>query len=529
MLNETNRCRARVPARRVAIRAARWGLGGACLLVLLVGARETLVAQGNSAPPPFVLRTIVEENRPSNFGTFRQVSVQGVTPGGQVMFLAERQPFGGNEDQGLYLWSNGRMVRLIGRDDSVPGGKIRRVDTAAMAMRTSAARVFTATVRGGDGVENEALYVAARNQLRRIARIGETLGTGQFLGVRENGLQVNSQGEVLLLANLDLNGDGRFDPASDTFAIFLYTRGKLKELARAGGPLLDGRVANILLGSRAINDNGRVAWEASVDRDGSLSSTVVVSDRDQKRWIVRSGDRVLEGQVLEPRSPVINEPGNVAFVAELARSGQSNADETGAFLFRPRNSPAILTLARSGRLERGHTMIGDLQGLNDRNQAALNVLVDTDASGSLDTADRQAIYLAATSGVEAVARGGRLLPLDGDLRGGELILGKAIVNNQAAVAVGGLLDASHTGEPDPETDEGVMLFSYGGQPTIVARDRQTFNSSTAYGQLLHVRGPAGITNSGVIVFTADLDLNRDDRIDPDHEGQAIFLAIPRPR
>jgi hypothetical protein len=526
MLNERNRCRAGVRARWVAMRAVRWSLCGACLLALLAVPREAIGAQGSSAPSAFVLRTIVEENRLTNLGTFRELSVQGVTPGGQVMFLAERQPFAASEDQGLYLWSNGRMVRLIGRDDSVPGGKIRRVSTAVMAMRTSAARVFTATVRGQDGVETEALYVVARNRLRRIARLGETLGTGQFLGVREGGLQVNSQGEVLLLADLDLDGDARFNPASDTFALFLYTGGKLKELARVGGPLLDGRVTNILLGPRAINDNGRVAWEASIEKDGLLSSVVVVSDRDRNRRTVRSGDRVLEGRVLEPRSPVINEPGNIAFVADLAHDGGTDADETGVFLFRPRNSPPILTLARSGRLERGHTLINDVQSLNDFNQAAVNVLVDTNASESLDPADHQAIYLAAMSGVEAVARGGRRLPLDGELRGGALVLGKALVNNQSATAVGGFLNESGEGF-NPETDEGVILFSYGGQPMLVARDRQTFNSATAYGQLLHVRGPAGFTDGSVIVFTADLDLNRDGRIDPKQEGRAIFLAIPR--
>jgi hypothetical protein len=226
---------------------------------------------------------------------------------------------------------------------------------------------------------------------------------------------------------------------------------------------------------------------------------------------------------------VINEPGNIAFVADLAHDGGSDADETGVFLFRPRNSPSILTLARSRRLERGHTLINDVQGLNDYNQAAVDVLVDTNESGNLDPEDRRAIYLAAMSGVEAVARGGRRLPLDGDLRGGELVLGKAMVNNQSATAVGGFLNAIGADGFDPATDEGVILFSYGGQPTLVARDRQTFNGSTAYGQLLHVRGPAGITEGSVIVFTADLDLNRDNRIDPDREGRGIFLAIPRSR
>jgi hypothetical protein len=518
-----NRIRRRVAERR----ASRRGWSWAWLALLLVIPGAPVVGQGNPAPLSFALRTIVEENRLTNLGVFRQASVQGVTPGGQVMFLAERKPLVGSADQGLFLWSSGRTLRLIGRDNRVPGGKIRQITAAALAWRTSAARAFVATVRGGDDVETQALYVAARNQLRRIARIGDTVGTGQLLGVRESGLQVNAQGEVLLLANLDLNGDGRFDPASEPFALFLYTGGKLKELARTGGSLLDGRITNIVLGPRAINGMGRVAWEVSIDTGGVLSSAVVVSDRGQNRRTVRSGDRVLEGRLLEPRDPVINEPGNVAFVADLAHDGGSDADETGVFLFRPRNSPPILTLARSSRLERGHTLIDDVQWLNDFNQAAVDVLVDTNASGNLDPADERAIYLAAISGVEPVARGGRELRVDGELRGGELVLGKAMVNNQAATAVGGFLDASGGDGFDPETDEGVILFAYAGQPVLVARDRQTFSSGLGYGQLLHVRGPDGITEGGVIVFTADLDANRDDRIDPDDEGRAIFLAIPR--
>src|SRR5262249_25516202 len=155
-----------------------------------------------------------------------------------------------------------------------------------------------------------------------------------------------------------------------------------------------------------------------------------------------------------------------------AHDGGSDANETGVFLFRPRNSPPILTLARSSRLERGHTLINDVQGLNDYNQAAVDVLVDTNASGSLDSADQRAIYLAATSGVEPVARGGRQLRVDGELRGGELVLGKAIVNNQSATAAGGFLAPNGADGVDPETDEGVILFAYGGQPVLVARDRQ---------------------------------------------------------
>jgi hypothetical protein len=235
--------------------------------------------------------------------------------------------------------------------------------------------------------------------------------------------------------------------------------------------------------------------------------------------------------VLGPRSPVLNEPGNVAFVAELDRDedGEFDAerDETGAFLFRPEGSPPTLTLLRSGRLERGDTLILAIPALNDFNQALVAVQVDANLDRELDVADREAVYRAATAGVAALARAGRRLRFSGDLRGGELRLGDALLNNRGASAIGGFVDGDESGDFDPAFDEALILYATELNPVAVARDRQILGlSAFDRGRLLNLRGPDGLTDADVIVFTAEIDRDFDDRIDPNDEGRAILLAVP---
>jgi hypothetical protein len=486
------------------------------------------------AAQEFVPRVIVEANRETSLGTFREVAVQGVTRQGQVLFTAALESVRDRDDQALFLWVDGRIVRLIGRDDDVPGGEIRRVLAAVLAPRSAADRAFVATVREAGGEERDALYVSAERQLRRIVRRGEALEGGSFLGIREGSLQVNGRGEVIFLGNLDTNGNGTFEPGTDTIALYLYTGGRLRRLAAVGDLLRGGRVTNLALGSRSLNDRGRVAWEAALEAEGGPESVVVVADRTRVRRVLRSGDETPGGRVLGPRGPVVNEPGNVAFVAELDRDGNgrfdAEQDETGAFLFRVENSPPTLTLLRSGRLERGDTLILAIPALDDFNRAVVAAQVDANRDRALDEADREALYLAATSGVAALARGGRRLRFGGDLRGGELRLGDAILNNRSAVAIGGFVDGDESGDFTPGFDEAVILYAAGEELVAVARDRQILGlSAFDRGQILNLRGPNGLTDAGVVVFTADLDRNLDGTIDPDDEGRAILLALPPQR
>jgi hypothetical protein len=473
-------------------------------LCLALGAGGLLAAI--PAQAAFTLRSIVEENRLTSLGVFQNVAVQGVSSQGQVMFLADLKSVFDSKDQALFLWVDGRIVRLIGRDDPVPGGKIRSVRAAVLAPRSAADRAFLTTVRDDQGAEQEGLYVSAEGRLRRILRVGDLLEPGRVLGLQEDRLQINGKGEVLLLANLDVNGDGRFEAAADTRALYLYSGGALKRLAAVGDTLGGARVSDLILGPRSLNDNGRVAWEAVLETDGAPESVVVVSDRTRSVRVLRAGEPAQGGRVLNPHEPVLNEPGNVAFVAELDRNGngrfEADRDATGVFLFRPRGAPPTLTLLRSDRLERGDSQVLAVDALNDFNVAAVAALVDRDRDGRLDADDREAIYLAATTGVVALARGGQR-------------------------AIGGFVERDADGEFDPPKEESMLLFADRGGPVAIARDRQFLGGEgSGYAQLLNIRGPHGLTDGGVLVFSADLDRNFDHDLDRAFEGRAILLAIP---
>lgn len=507
----------------------RWARAGLFALGA-AGALAVAVAPAR-AQTPFALRLLVEENRPTSLGTFRNVEVQGVTRQGDLLFTADLESVRARDDQALFLWTEGRIVRLIGRDNSAPGGKIRRILTAVVAPRRVANQAFLATVRDDRDEESEALFVRALGRLRRVVRVRERLDDGQFLGVTEGGLQINANGELLLRARLDRDGNGVFDPATDTVALYLYTGGRLVRLGGVGDTLLGRRVTQVLLGDRSLNDRGRVAWEATLDVDGAAESVIVVSDRDRDVRFVRSGDRALGGRILGPRGPILNEPGNVGFVAELDVNGDgrfdADRDETGAFLFQATGTPPIFTLLRSRRLERGQSLIVAVRTLNDRNVATVLAQVDTNRDGRLDPEDLGALYLAGIGGVAALAREGARLPVGGDPRGGDLLLDAVLMNNANEVAIAGRVVADREREFDPIRDANLLLFADANGPVAVVRDGHFFGSSSfGNARLRFVRGPLGFTDAGVLVFTADLDRNFDGRIDPENEGRGVLLAIP---
>jgi hypothetical protein len=502
-------------------------LGGRLALFLFAAA--VCIPGAARAQSLFDLRTIVQENIRTGFGTFRDVAVQGVTRQGLILFLADRPDFLDGEDQGLFLWTGERIVRLIGRDDRVPDGKVIEITAAVVAPRSAADRAFRALIRADDGGDEEAIFVSAQDRLGRVARIGEDVGPGSLVDIEEGGFQVNAQGEVLLLARIDTDGNG----SADGRALLLYTGGRLRLLSREGGARAGGTVQEIRLFARSLNDRGRVAWEETVTADGATTSVVVISDRDHTRRILGSRDPLLGRQFLSPRNPVLNEAGNVALLATLDRDGDGEfdrgRDEIDVLLFRVEGLPATTVLLRSNRLERGNSVINRIDAFNDFNEAFVVGTGDTDNDGVLEEdEDREIAYVASISGVRALARGGRRLRLGDDVRGGELVLGEVIGSNSGLAAITAIVDGDGDAEFDPPGDEAVLLASDGEETVAVARDRQTFPTIFRDGQILQLRSLDGITDAGILVFTADLDRNRDGRIDVGNEGAAIFLAVPVP-
>jgi hypothetical protein len=490
------------------------------------------------AQSPFRLRTILQENVRTDFGTFRNVAVQGVTRQGRILFLAVRPEWGDDDedDQGLFLWNGDRMVRLIGRDDEVPGGEIIEITRATVAPRNPSARAFVATIRTSGGATETALFVEARDDLRRIATVGKELDGLPLLSISdvEGAIQVNAQGEVLLSAALDVNGDGVFIPDQDALALLLYTGGEWRRLARTGGPRAGGQTLSITFDKRALNDQGRVAWEERVIEGITPTSVVVISHRGREERVLRSGDPLLVPQSIEPRDPIINEAGNVALLVTIDRDEDGSFDEgqddIHVILFRAVGSPTSTILLRSSRLERGKSRVTGIDALSDRNEAVVFATGDTDNDGvTADEDDLSVAWVASIAGVRALARSGRRMRLGDDARGGELILGTAISSNSDLAAITAIVDGDDNREFNPPGDAGILLASAGFGTVAVARDRQSFPSPIIEeGQILQIRRLEGITDANVIVFTADLDRNRDFRITPDEEGLAIFLAIPAP-
>jgi hypothetical protein len=501
-----------------------------CLLALAVG-----VSGAAGAQTAFALRAIVEENTQTSLGTFRGLIAAGVTRQGQVFFTAERIGLRDGDDQALFVWDDGRITRLVGRNDRVPGGRIRAILRASIAPQSASDRVFLATVSLDGGGEQRVLFAQSGSRLQRLLAVGELLGPGRFLSVNgaTGSLQVNARGDVLLSATLDRNGNGLFDRDVDAVGLFLHTGGAWVSLAYQGLLRSGGRVFSVGFTERALNDRGRVAWRELLDQSGTLDAVVIVSDRGQGRREAREGDTAPGGRLLLPQDPVLNEAGNVAFAGVLDRNSDGRIDardETAAFLFRPENSRPLQILLRSGEVERGLARVESVEALNASNQAAVTVRVDTDQDGQLEASDDVAVYVASTSGASLLVRGGGTVPPAGEIRGGLLRLGGFTrLNSRGEGALWGFIDANGDGGFDGASDERVLLAASSTVPVFVGRDGQTVTLTINGGQLLDVRGPEAITDAGAIVFTALLDRDFDGAVDAEVDGRILLLAVPLSR
>ena len=238
----------------------RWrhlGLPGLLTTALVAGA---LGAAAGQSPP---LRQVVTTGEAApgggifdRFGAESMPIVAPVNARGDVAFFSTLGR--GDSDEGLFLWSRGRISAVAREGDRVDGvGRLSGFSKhPAPALSDDGTVAFAAAVAGGKAVEG--IFAARGGRLRPIALSG-----GPAPGVASGTLAaldapaINARGNIVFLATVRR---GRENIA----ALLLSTGGKLQKVVAQGDRApAGGTFAGF--GPPSINREGTVAFAAAVE------------------------------------------------------------------------------------------------------------------------------------------------------------------------------------------------------------------------------------------------------------------------
>ncbi len=268
---------------------------------------------GDEAP---TLRRIVVTGQPvpgggefDRFGIESLPVVAPVNSRGHVAFFATVAR--GTATEGIFLAADGRITRIAAEGDRVPGaGTISGFGRhPTPGMSESGAVAFAAAVAGGKTVEG--IFASSRSRLRTVAVAGQPapdVPSGTLAALDAPAL--NDQGDIAFLASVRRGRE-------TVEAIYLHSRGKLRKLVGQGEPAPAGGVF-AGFGPPVLNNRGLVAFGAVVE-GRAVPGGVFLWDGKQVRMLVGAGDEAPLGGVFAKFSErvALNDAGAVAFTSVL--------------------------------------------------------------------------------------------------------------------------------------------------------------------------------------------------------------------
>jgi hypothetical protein len=289
-----------------------------------IGGRAPGTATSNPPPLPAVLQTVTATGEPApTEGSFGGFDAEGrVVPApanrrGDVVFFARL--LRSSAEEGLFLSSGGRTLRLAAVGDSVPGGE--RIagfgEHPGIAINEAGAVAFAARLTGGKATSG--VFLAQNGKLASVALSGAAapdVSGGTLADFEAPAL--NDAGEVTFLAALR-----RGREASE--AIYVWRRGQLVKVAAAGDAAPSG--GNFTsFAVPALNNNGDIAFGALVEQGPVLGGIYVVSGRE-RRLVLAAGNPAPTGGIFARFSEQLelNDAGAIAFSAVLREGGPGSA------------------------------------------------------------------------------------------------------------------------------------------------------------------------------------------------------------
>jgi hypothetical protein len=364
---------------------------------------QAVVASGDAAPAD---------------GSFDRFDVEGrvvAAPAnrrGEVLFFAT--VLRSKAEEGWFLSSPGRVVKLAAAGDPVPGGE--RIagfgENPAAAINDGGAVAFSAQLNGGKSTSG--VFLAQQGKLVAVAVSGgATPDTpGGTLAEFEPPVLSNS-GDVAFLAAIR---HGR----ENGEAIYLWRRGQLSKLV-ASGDRVPGGGLFASFGNPALNNKGEVAFGALVEQ-GPILGGIFLSTGKEIRSALAAGSASPTGGIFARFSErlELNDAGTIAFSAVLRQGGPEAA------VFRIENDTPHVVAAIGEAAPGGGTFVAlaSWPVMSDGGTVAFIASLDGGPNGL-------ALYLADAGGMKRVAAIGDALPGGGRIAALPLYPNLAIAGDDA--------------------------------------------------------------------------------------------------
>ena len=282
-------------------RSARTLLALVALGVCTIAADEParlsrVVGTGQAAPGGGVF---------DRFGAEAMPIVAPVNGRGDVAFFSTLGR--GGPDEGVFVWSRGRIAAVAREGDRVPNvGRLSGFGKhPAPSLADDGTVVFAAAISGGRAVEG--IFAAQGGRLRAVALTGTaapSFPSGTLAGFEAP--VVNARGEIAFIASIRRGRES-------TEAVLLSSRGQLRKIVAQGDPApAGGTFAGF--GPPAINREGVVAFGGAVE-GRAVPGGIFVWKGGQLRMVLGAGDETPIGGIFAKFSERLglSDAGTIAF------------------------------------------------------------------------------------------------------------------------------------------------------------------------------------------------------------------------
>ncbi len=288
---------------------------------------EVLVREGDAVPGG---GTVFKICIPGFLGCFYNYG--NLNDSGQISYVAalEDTPGGDSDNRALYIADSSGVTELVRKGDPVPGGNGAFENFFDLAGPNSSGQVvFTGRISGSSGGENdnEGIYLVSEGGVTELAREGnpEPGGNGIF-GDFLLLSGINESGQAAFSAHLDGTSGGE----TDNEAIFLASEDGIRELVRKGDlvPGGGGGIIDSEFYPRGPNVNGEVAFGAGIrngDEDVPIDSGLFLAGPSGITTLIRHGDPGPGGvgQFAQFGLAGLNDSGQVIFRSRLFEGKKS--------------------------------------------------------------------------------------------------------------------------------------------------------------------------------------------------------------
>ena len=300
------------------------------LFISADGKLSKVIAEGDSMPIDTTFSRLL---------TIPFPSPPTINSQGQVAFFATTRDAGGNEKNGIFVYDDGGIHKIIEDGDAFPmGGSINIDPIYAQSPRVNdrgELLFYGFTLDRPDQSYSEGYFLATPDGVVKVIETHDDLPNGRRMMGFYGTADLNNRGEVVILAN------GFGIGAANGTGIYVYANGQLRQYVYSedvtpiGGKFVFDP-AKGWIGPR-INDRGIVAFDALVS-GGTASRGIFLASATAVVKVVAVGDVLPSGQTVRSTYRfAFNDRGQIAFVAD----GKKNS--IGAFLVTP-VAPKIKTI-----------------------------------------------------------------------------------------------------------------------------------------------------------------------------------------